>query len=111
MNNPNPVSSEAPANGTRRRRLLIFGFVVVLALGGYGAYWFLHARFFETTDDAYVATDLVQITSEVAGTVTGLHVDDTQHVERGQLLVQLDPADAEVALAGAEADLARTVRT
>ncbi|WP_026353122.1 HlyD family secretion protein [Solimonas variicoloris] len=110
MNQPNPVSS-TPANGARRRRMLVLGLLVVLALGGYGAWWFVHGRYFESTDDAYVASDLVQITSEVAGTVTALHVDDTQHVERGQVLVELDPADAEVALAGAEAELARTVRS
>jgi len=108
-------NSNAPAqdgnNGTRRRRLLMLGALVVLAIGGYTAYHLLHGRYYESTDDAYVATDLVQITSEVPGTVTGVHVDDTQHVERGQLLVQLDPADAEVALAGAEADLARVVRS
>ncbi|WP_028008903.1 HlyD family secretion protein [Solimonas flava] len=110
MNQPNPVSS-SPANGARRRRMLVLALIVVLALGGYGAWWFVHGRYYESTDDAYVASDLVQITSEVAGTVTALHVDDTQHVERGQVLVELDPADAEVALAGAEAELARTVRS
>jgi membrane fusion protein (multidrug efflux system) len=111
MNNPNPTTA-APANGGNRRgRLLILAAVVIVAIVAYAAYYFLHGRYFETTDDAYVATDLVQITSEVAGTVTGLHVDDTQHVERGQVLVELDPADAEIALAGAEADLARTVRS
>ncbi|MFT4046019.1 MAG: HlyD family efflux transporter periplasmic adaptor subunit [Solimonas sp.] len=110
MNNPNPVAS-APANGTRRRRLLILAAVAVLGAIAYAAYYFLYGRYYESTDDAYAAADLVQITSEVAGTVTGLHADDTQHVERGQLLVELDPADAEVALAGTEADLARTVRS
>src|SRR3546814_7938506 len=80
-------------NGTRRRRLLIVAAIVVIALGSYGAYWFLHGRYFESTDDAYVSYDLVQISSEVAGAVTSVHVDDTQHVERGQILVELDPAD------------------
>lgn len=101
----------ANGNGTRRRRLLIVAAIVVIALLAYGAYWFLHARYFESTDDAYVSSDLVQISSEVAGTVTSVHVDDTQHVERGQILVELDPADAEVAAASAQAELARTVRS
>jgi membrane fusion protein (multidrug efflux system) len=70
----------------------------------------LHAQYFEETDDAYVASDVVQITSEVAGAVVAIHVDDTQHVERGQVLVELDRADAEVAMARAEAELARSVR-
>lgn len=104
------TASENPGNGTRRRRLLGLALVVLVALGGYGAWWYAHARHFEETDDAYVATDLVQITGEVAGTVTGIYVDDTQHVERGQRLVQLDDADAQVAMAAAEAELARAVR-
>ena len=76
----------------------------------YAAYQFLHGRFYEATDDAYVAADVVQITSEVTGTVSSVLVDDTQHVERGQVLVELDRADAQIALAAAQAELARTVR-
>jgi membrane fusion protein (multidrug efflux system) len=104
------MNDSNPNNGQRRSRLIALGLVVVAGLGAYGAYWYLHARYFEETDDAYVASDLVQITSEVAGTVTALHVDDTQHVERGQLLVELDDADAQVAMASAQAELARNVR-
>lgn len=100
----------APANGKRRGRLIALALLVVVAIGAYLAYWYLHARYYEHTDDAYVASDLVQITSEVAGTVIAVHVDDTQHVERGQALLELDPADAEVAMSSAEAELARSVR-
>jgi len=112
MNSPDPTPAAAAEhpNGKRRMRLLILAAVVAVIGIGYGAYWLLHGRYFEETDDAYVATDLVQITSEVAGTVTAVHVDDTQHVERGQVLVELDRADAEVAMARAEAELASAVR-
>lgn len=111
MNTPAPAPAQpAPSNSKRRQRLLLLALVIVVGGIGYGAYWFFHARFFATTDDAYAASDIVQITSEIAGTVTALHVDDTQHVERGQLLVELDPADAEISMAQAEAELARTVR-
>ncbi len=108
MNSPEPVEPAAPAK--RRQRLLALAALVAVAAVGYTAYWWLHARYFEETDDAYVASDIVPITSEVAGTVTAIHVDDTQHVEKGQLLIELDRADAEVAMAQAEAELARTVR-
>jgi membrane fusion protein (multidrug efflux system) len=104
--------SPEPANGNhaRRRGLLILAAVVVLAGLAYAIYWMTVARYYEDTDDAYVASDIVQVTSEVAGTVLGVHVDDTQTVERGQRLVDLDPADARIGVAAAEADLARTVR-
>jgi membrane fusion protein (multidrug efflux system) len=76
----------------------------------YLGYWFLDGRYFESTDDAYVDGDVVQITSEVPGTVLSLDVDDTQLVNAGQRLLALDPADAQIAEANAEADLARAVR-
>jgi len=84
--------------------------VVVLCSVGYAAYWFFDGRYYESTDDAYVNGDVVQITSEVPGTVIGLHVDDTQRVVAGQPVLELDPADAKIAEANAEADLARAVR-
>ena len=94
----------------RRHGLMALGLLTVLAIVGYGSYWLLSARFYESTDDAYVNDDLVQITSEVPGTVMVLSVDDTQGVRRGQTLLELDPADAEVARSNAEARLAGTVR-
>jgi membrane fusion protein, multidrug efflux system len=105
-----PARSPSAANGARRRRLAILAAAVTLCGIGYGAYWFLYARHFESTDDCYVNGDVVQITSEVPGTVIGLHVDDTQFVVRDQALLELDPADAEVAMSNAEANLARAVR-
>jgi membrane fusion protein (multidrug efflux system) len=95
---------------TRRRALAGLAAVVVLCGVGYAAYWFLDGRYYESTDDAYVNGDVVQITSEIPGTVIGLHVDDTQRVVAGQPVLELDPADAKIAEANAEADLARAVR-
>jgi membrane fusion protein (multidrug efflux system) len=105
-----PATPDAHSKPSRRRGLIILGLVVVLCGTGYGAYWFLYACHFESTDDAYVNGDVVQITSEVPGTVIGLHADDTQFVARDQLLLDLDPADAEVAVKRAEANLGRAVR-
>jgi membrane fusion protein (multidrug efflux system) len=85
--------------------------VFLLAGIGFGAWWLLVGRWHETTDDAYVGGNLVQITPQVAGVVLAIHADDTQHVDAGQPLVELDKADAEVALAQADAQLARTVRS
>ena len=108
MSTPNPTA--APANGSRRRGLLILSLVVIVGAIGYGAYWFLVARHYQSTDDAYVSGDVVQITAEVPGTVIDLRVDDTQSVQRDQPLLQLDPADAKVAMGNAEANLGRAVR-
>ena len=99
-------------NGNGRRRTLIVAVLAVFALAGiaYGVYWALVARYLQSTDDAYVSGNIVQITPQIAGTVIGIRVDDTQFVQAGQTLVELDPADAKVALDRAEAELAKTVR-
>ncbi|HTB87479.1 MAG TPA: HlyD family secretion protein [Steroidobacteraceae bacterium] len=94
----------------RRRGLVALGVVAILGGVVYGSYWFLSARHYQSTDDAYVDGDLVQITSEVPGTVISLTADDTQGVRREQTLLELDPADARVAMSNAEARLAGAVR-
>src|SRR5271168_1076439 len=115
MNTPaSNVTSESqtPQSPGRTRRLGLFALstVVVLGILGYTSYWLFDGRYYESTDDAYVDGDVVQVTSEVPGTVVSLHVDDTQRVRVGQSLLELDPADAQIAAANAEADLARAVR-
>jgi len=115
MNDSAPAASAAATTidpALRARRLAFTGLASLVLLGGaaFALHWFLHGRYFESTDDAYVNGDVVQITSEVPGTVLALHVDDTEPVHAGKVLLQLDPADARIALANAEADLARAVR-
>jgi membrane fusion protein (multidrug efflux system) len=105
-----PTSNRTPANSARRRGLLWIALIVVVGGGLWLARWFLEARNFQSTDDAYISSDMVQITSEVPGTVLAVDVDDTQSVQRGQPLAELDRADAEVAISAAEAQLARAVR-
>src|SRR5213076_1536475 len=68
-------------------------------------------RYYESTDDAYVGGNLVQVTPQVAGTVVAIDADDTDFVTTGQTLVELDKADSRVVLDQAEARLARTVRS
>jgi membrane fusion protein (multidrug efflux system) len=94
----------------RRLGLIAASSVVALAAIGFGAYWGLALRFQESTDDAYVAGNVVQITPQISGTVVAIGADNTQFVQAGQTIVQLDRADAKVALDQAEAQLARTVR-
>ena len=74
------------------------------------AWWLLYARFYEGTDDAYVAGDLVNVMSQVSGTVVSIGADETDRVEAGQELVRLDATDARIALQDTEQQLARTVR-
>ena len=84
--------------------------MVLVAAVVYGVYWLLVARYFESTDDAYVAGNIVAVTSRENATVTALYADNTQAVKQGQLLIEMDPAIAAVDLQAAEANLARAVR-
>ncbi len=116
--NPNNASNgqaaapSAPATppSRRKRGLLVLSTIVAVAGGGYLAYDLLVASRYESTENAYVQGNLVQITPQIGGTVTAILVDDTDHVKAGQPLVRLDPADAKVALQQAEAALAQAVR-
>ena len=104
-------ATTAPAGNPKRRVALTSIAVAVLVIGGgYGIYYWLTGRHSESTDNAYVQANVVQITAQAGGTVTAIQADDTDFVKAGQLLVKLDPADARVALDQAEASLAQTVR-
>jgi len=104
--------SESPQSNSakRNRSLLILTLCFVLIGAGYGIYWFINGRHQETTDDAYVAGNLIRVTPRISGTVVAVYAEDTDLVQRGQLLARLDDSDARVTLAGAEARLAGAVR-
>ncbi len=108
------TTSTAPAapQGSSARKKALTGITAVVVLAGiaYGAYYALVLNHFENTDNAYVQGNVVQLTPQIGGTVIAINADDTDHVKAGQLLVKLDPADAQVALEQAEAQLAQTVR-
>jgi membrane fusion protein (multidrug efflux system) len=71
----------------------------------------LYGQFSESTDDAYVNGNVVEITPLVTGTVTSIGADDGDLVHAGQVLLQFDPADAKIALQNAQANLAKAVRS
>ncbi|MES2228828.1 MAG: HlyD family efflux transporter periplasmic adaptor subunit [Pseudomonadota bacterium] len=103
-----PVARQGGAS--RKKALSAVAAAVVVAGIAYGAYWALVLNHYESTDNAYVQGNVVQLTPQIGGTVVAINADDTDHVKAGQLLVRLDPADAQVALDQAEAQLAQTVR-
>lgn len=97
--------------GTQRRRLFgILAAVVLLSGCSYGAYWTLHASNYVSTDNAYTAVEVAQVTPAVGGTVREVKVVDTQAVKKGDVLVVIDDTDARLALAQAEAEYGRAVR-
>ena len=112
MSTPNdtPVSNTPAKPSKRRRALTILGAVVIIGGGAWFAWHMLVGRWHQDTDDAYVQGNIVTITPQTIGTVTAIGADDGMRVEAGQVLVQLDATDAQVAYDQAIANLANTVR-
>ncbi|MDR5837237.1 HlyD family efflux transporter periplasmic adaptor subunit [Caballeronia sp. LZ034LL] len=112
MNFPaSPAPAGPPVKAARRKWLLTLILAVAVLAGiGWGVYYLLVARYHIETDDAYVDGNIVQITPQTSGTVIAVNADDTQLVSVGDTVVQIDPADARIALKQAEADLGQTVR-
>ena len=98
------------APGRRRNILLLIAAVFVLLGVGWAVLWVLVLSLRERTDDAYVNGNKVVLSAQVQGTVVAVLTDDTQFVTAGQVLVRLDPVDAQVGLARSENALAQTVR-
>ena len=97
------TEAAAPQAGTRRRpgrRVLFIILIVVVAIA---TVWYFYGRGSEDTDDAQVDGHLVPVASRIDGTIQAVNVDDNQTVSVGQLLVELDPKDNEVALHQAKA--------
>ncbi|NMM15017.1 MAG: HlyD family efflux transporter periplasmic adaptor subunit [Rhodoferax sp.] len=106
---PTPAANVA-SNPTRKRLLITLASVVVVAGLGWTAYEWLVASHYESTDNAYVQGNVIQITPQIGGTVMAILADETDYVKAGQPLVKLDPADAKIALEQASANLAQAVR-
>ena len=104
--NPNSV---APAKRSRTP-LIALGIVAVVGLAA-GVYFYVTGRDRASTNDAYVDGNIVRLTPQVSGTVVAIDAAETQFVRQGQVLVQLDRHDNEIALEQAKATLAQTVRT
>ncbi|WP_424192564.1 HlyD family efflux transporter periplasmic adaptor subunit [Ampullimonas aquatilis] len=111
-NNQSTTTHPSISPDQRKRQRWLIGLTILFLLAGaaWAAHWALVSRYLIDTDDAYVQGNVVQITSQVAGTVLNIQADDTDFVQAGQPLVRLDQADAKVALEQAEAQLAQTVR-
>jgi len=106
----NTDDTENTGSATKSKRskktnlgLLAVAGVILLAAGA--AYWH-YASGFETTDDAYIDTHVIPVSSKVAGQIQAVRVEDNQHVEKGAPLLDIDPRDYQVKLDQAKAELA-----
>src|SRR5882762_10015596 len=99
-----------PPSGKRRQVLVLIAVVFIVIGLLWGLFWLLVLSKRERTDDAYVNGNKVVISAQVSGTVIAVLADDTQLVKAGQVLVRLDPVDAETGLARSASALGQSVR-
>jgi membrane fusion protein, multidrug efflux system len=105
-----------PGKDKRRslfQRPAIIVAVAALAILGiaYGAFAMFHSFTHESTDDAFIDVHFVSVAPKIAGHVAAVHVDDNQLVKKGDVLVEIDPSDFQVALAQTKANLAKDKAT
>ncbi len=103
-----PPKKTATAKRNALFKLLFLAIVVIAVIAG--VMYYLNGRWYESTDDAYVQGNIIQITPQVGGTIVGIYADDGDFVRTGDTLIRLDQTEAEVALNEAKAALAKTVR-
>src|ERR1700676_3077002 len=90
-----------------RHAALIVLLFIALALGaGTGWYWWTSWRFQQSTDDAYVQSDITVISPKVEGYIREVRVEENQQVAAGQLLIVVDARDSAARPAKAEAAVA-----
>lgn len=105
-----PVHPAIDLAARRRFAFRWFALALLVTVVAGGSWWWTEARNIESTDDAYVAGDVVQVSPLVEGTAVAVFAHDTDTVKAGAPLVQIDSTDARVALDAAVDALAHAVR-
>src|ERR1700724_4321790 len=115
--NDSPVNSSTVGERTspvrrspkHRRNIIILAVILVVLVGGVFLWRYLSS--YESTDDAQADVHLYPVSARVSGYVIRVNVNDNQWVEKGAVLVEIDPTDYQVALAQAQANLASAQAT
>ena len=97
---------EPSTGNTKTKRLLIVGAVLVLSV--VAIWYYLKSRAYEETDNAFIDGNVIQISPRVPGQMLRVHVRDNQHVNKGDLIAEIDPRDYETALQQAQAGMKAT---
>ncbi len=102
----------SPPKPSPKRKKLLWGMSTLFLFIGICAvlFWLIWGRFYEYTDDAYVSGNLVFVTPQVSGIVTSIYIDNSQRVNQGHLLIELDKTMFQIALEESKANLANEIR-
>ena len=104
-----PTSSNNKSQ-QRKKGLSIFILLLLLIAIGLAAYWFFFIKDFEETEDAYVSGNQVMVSSQVAGNILKINVDNMDPVQAGDVLLELDDTNAKLSFEQAKSNLANAVR-
>jgi membrane fusion protein (multidrug efflux system) len=109
---PQPEDSNPVKTPLEKRKqwLLIFLMVIVIAAMASATWWYFNSRNVQSTDDAYVMGNQVTISSQVNGSVVSVNYTNTDLVQQGDVLVNLDDTDANLNFKKVKNKLAETVR-
>ncbi len=99
----NTTPDDKPEKPKSRRRFIVIGVIALLVVGALLFWW--HSTYYEDTDDAQVNGHLIQISSRIAGQIIKVNVEENEEVKKGDVLVEIDPKDFQVAVAQAEANV------
>jgi membrane fusion protein (multidrug efflux system) len=105
-----PENKYSPDARRKRRRILILAITVVVAIVA-GVLLWRYFSSYESTDDAQADVHLSPVSARISGYVIRVNVGDNQWVNRGDVLVEIDPTDYQVALAQAQANLSNAEAT
>jgi membrane fusion protein, multidrug efflux system len=101
-----PLARRSPK---RRRNIVILAVIAVVLVASVFLWRYLSS--YESTDDAQADVHLYPVSARISGYVVKVNVDDNQWVQKGTVLVEIDPKDYEVAVAQAQANLASAEAT
>ncbi len=105
------MSDPQPVKKNHYRQIWIGTILFFLLIGiGWLGYWLIWGQFRETTDDAYVNGNMIIVKPFEEGIVVSVLADNAQRVEKGSVLVELNPHDSEIALERSKAELGTAVR-
>ena len=106
MKNENQeTANDAPKRKKEKLRSLIIGLVLIVAILGAGVWWYIKHSEYVTTDDAYIDAYKVTVSSQIPGRIVKLYIHEGDHVQKGELLAQLDSTDDMARIRQAEMNL------
>ncbi len=100
-NNLNNTEENEQEKPSKKKKFMFIGIAIILLITG--AVYYINSLRYETTDDAYVESDLIQISSRVSGQVEEIYIEDNMKIKEGDLVLKIDDKDYKVKFEQAQA--------